>query len=195
MPVRSSRMPLLQWSHGRLTVVTGVVQGKRPPVRIPSMEPRSFNRGDWEELSGRPWKEFLQWSHGRLTVVTSSLIGSSSGPGILQWSHGRLTVVTNPGSHYPGFDNRLQWSHGRLTVVTYIPLTHISSSVGLQWSHGRLTVVTNPSPSPPIISSFLQWSHGRLTVVTEILIDGRHLGLVPSMEPRSFNRGDQYRRA
>ncbi len=61
----------LQWSHGRLTVVT--------------------RRRWWWCRPRSPW---LQWSHGRLTVVTPfdekvALINR-----MLQWSHGRLTVGT-----------------------------------------------------------------------------------------------------
>ena len=60
----------LQWSHGRLTVVT-------------SSSICSF-------FIIVP----LQWSHGRLTVVTLVILPSRAASLSLQWSHGRLTVVT-----------------------------------------------------------------------------------------------------
>ncbi len=60
----------LQWSHGRLTVVTRLIFA-------------SYIRYDE-----------LQWSHGRLTVVTLAFLTGSLSPSPLQWSHGRLTVVT-----------------------------------------------------------------------------------------------------
>ncbi len=62
---------MLQWSHGRLTVVTA----------------SPLNRGG----SGMC---LLQWSHGRLTVVTKPYIRKLGYMDELQWSHGRLTVVT-----------------------------------------------------------------------------------------------------
>ncbi len=119
---------LLQWSHGRLTVVT------------------------LDGLHDMDLSNTLQWSHGRLTVVTQGGKTRAYVTFTLQWSHGRLTVVThrpevhrgpgdqasmeprsfNRGDKIPGLDlkvyiNELQWSHGRLTVVT-------SSSRSRAWS-------------------------------------------------------------
>ncbi len=42
----SAQISRLQWSHGRLTVVTWLEFPYFPSLYIASMEPRSFNRGD-----------------------------------------------------------------------------------------------------------------------------------------------------
>ncbi len=64
------RYGLLQWSHGRLTVVTVMTRKTYHMVSL------------------------LQWSHGRLTVVTMDGSVIMALVLVLQWSHGRLTVVT-----------------------------------------------------------------------------------------------------
>ena len=65
---------MLQWSHGRLTVVTAEPMMTTSSAGHASMEPRSFNRGDEAELFDYNNPEHkLQWSHGRLTVVTFNI--------------------------------------------------------------------------------------------------------------------------
>ncbi len=64
---------MLQWSHGRLTVVTQRDGVADLELALASMEPRSFNRGDRADASGHRWDTRLQWSHGRLTVVTNRI--------------------------------------------------------------------------------------------------------------------------
>ncbi len=66
---------MLQWSHGRLTVVTHLEKGFTVMGDGASMEPRSFNRGDGPDRSGNLGYVSLQWSHGRLTVVTCPIFG------------------------------------------------------------------------------------------------------------------------
>ncbi len=90
----SIRQFKLQWSHGRLTVVTGI--GIRTCSRIvpASMEPRSFNRGD------KCYGERVRHPFAASMEPRSFNRGDASGSGqfddsaVLQWSHGRLTVVT-----------------------------------------------------------------------------------------------------
>ncbi len=45
----------LQWSHGRLTVVTRATGIDRLSIDLASMEPRSFNRGD-TTAGLTPWR-------------------------------------------------------------------------------------------------------------------------------------------
>ncbi len=85
----------LQWSHGRLTVVTSSVGPGGPAGALASMEPRSFNRGDIPYRLDGLRSALLQWSHGRLTVVTNLIKLTLDREIELQWSHGRLTVVTS----------------------------------------------------------------------------------------------------
>ncbi len=69
----------LQWSHGRLTVVTQKLAQELASMVKASMEPRSFNRGDNALLPGWEYGNGLQWSHGRLTVVTPKAKSNPSG--------------------------------------------------------------------------------------------------------------------
>ncbi len=67
-------LEMLQWSHGRLTVVTLIMSPTYISSLLASMEPRSFNRGDMGLSTDNCKQEVLQWSHGRLTVVTGLFI-------------------------------------------------------------------------------------------------------------------------
>ncbi len=109
---------LLQWSHGRLTVVTHRMDSSIASPVLASMEPRSFNRGD-----GPPARRYLC---NDVASMEPRSFNRGDGPPArrylamtsLQWSHGRLTVVTRYRSFMRPGCLSLQWSHGRLTVVT-----------------------------------------------------------------------------
>src|SRR5438034_707103 len=85
---------MLQWVHGRKTVVLTA-------IRVWSRSPfRSFNGS----TVGKPWfctgedpgtEQFvmLQWVHGRKTVVLTVKRICCVANGELQWVHGRKTVV------------------------------------------------------------------------------------------------------
>src|SRR5581483_8239442 len=69
---------LLQWVHGRITVVVAATIIARPGSGSASMGPRSDNRGCADPtFPGVAPMATLQWVHGRITVVVS---GASAPP-------------------------------------------------------------------------------------------------------------------
>ena len=62
---------LLQWVHGRITVVMRRNLVWAGDLRAASMGPRSDNRGYDGNLNTATGVWRLQWVHGRITVVMS----------------------------------------------------------------------------------------------------------------------------
>src|SRR5438445_13057422 len=71
----------LQWVHGRITVVYVDTRYETHMGLLPSMGPRSDNRG-YESLPAATTSYFalLQWVHGRITVVMNSPLCRASNP-------------------------------------------------------------------------------------------------------------------
>ena len=110
--------PLLQWVHGRRTVVREGAPRRSTPRQA------GFNGS----TVGEPWLG-VRYVPG--TVLTPSFNGSTVGEPWLGWSeleHASKLLA-------------LQWVHGRRTVVRERIDNLVNSSAPLQWVHGRRTVV------------------------------------------------------
>ena len=134
---------------------------------VPSMEPRPFDRGNEGPDDFRCKKCHLQWSHGHSTVETRSL----RPPGEPVTTFNGATAI-RPWKHRPA--RPCGWRQTAFNGATAIR----------PWKQ-RSSMFSQPAPSS------LQWSHGHSTVETFQGDWGCRSRLVPSMEPRPFDRGNE----
>ncbi len=145
----------LQWSHGRLTVVTDGAGTNPDLFRAASMEPRSFNRGDGPKSEQKIRIVMLQWSHGRLTVVTIRWWpqGHQGGHASMEPRSFNRGDSMNGWKYQQGGDDASMeprsFNRGDLSILPVFTLVKLASMEPRSFNRGDVTSITRSGRSVP----------------------------------------------
>ena len=207
---------LLQWSHGHSTVKTHRRARGRPDLRLPSMGPRPFDRGNFGNLeldgglvvpSMEP-RPFDRGNRGSPFNEPMSLASFNGATAIRPWKRRALDRSCRPSSPFNGATAIRPWKHRTAPPFIKNWIAFNGATAIRPWKRGHRNLAAHggyrPSMEPRPFDrgnqtrsawdrttmSNLQWSHGHSTVETCGRLACGNAGHPASMEPRPFDRGN-----
>src|SRR5579883_1417897 len=141
--------------------------GRCPRIEVPSMGPRSGERGNLLEPLIHKLKNLaLQWGRAQVSAEIQYERGTPSCTAILQWGRAQVSAE----------------------ILRLVRNDHCFSV--LQWGRAQVSAEIVLDPIGPPEGEVLQWGRAQVSAEIRTSIRARFRNHVPSMGPRSGERGN-----